>query len=298
MSHQSPVFCDLHTHTIFSDGTYTPPALVAAAARIGLGAIALTDHNTVAGLPDFLRAARERSVTPVSGVELSTEYTTVRGREVELHILGLFLPEASFPAVTEFTEDYARRKAAATRAMVDALKADGYRVDYDTLCAATPNGNINRAHVAAALIREGQVPDRRTAFSTLLAMNGAYYTPPRRPTAAEAIDFLLSIHALPVLAHPYLSMRPDEVEGFLPEAKAQGLRGMETRYDLYDEPTTALAMETAARFDLLESGGSDFHGEVKPGVELGVGHGQLHVPMEVFDRLAAAARDGGASSDH
>lgn len=293
MSSTSPVYCDLHTHTVFSDGTLTPRELVTLAHSIGLGAIALTDHNTVAGLPDFLQAAKGLPLRPVPGVELSTEYTTVRGREVELHILGLFLPEASLAAVTEFTSEYTIRKAAATRAMVDALKADGYRVDYDTLCAATPNGNINRAHVAATLVSEGQMPDRKTAFETILVMNGPYYTPPRRPTAVEAIDFLTQLGAVPVLAHPYLSMKPDEVEGFLPEAQGVGLRGMETRYDLYDEATTALATDVATRHGLLESGGSDFHGTVKPGVALGVGHGQLHVPMEIYEQLATVAAQHG-----
>ncbi len=291
----SPVFCDLHAHTHFSDGSFSPEDLVTLATEKGLGAVALTDHNTVSGLPSFLkaieahRAAGKVPPIPVPGVELSTEYITVTGREVELHILALFLPEEEFITMAAFTSDYAYRKKQSTRQMVESLCADGYLLDYDAIRAATPNGNINRAHVAAALMQAGYVSTITEAFDTLLTMGGKYYTPPRRPTAIETIAFVTSLGAVAVLAHPYLNITPEELEAFLPEAKAHGLCGMETRYVTYDEATTALATATAARFGLLESGGSDFHGTNKPGIDLGVGRGGLQVPFSFYQGLAAVA---------
>lgn len=296
MTTTSPVCCDLHTHTHFSDGSFAPEALYALAAAKGLGAIALTDHNTVDGLPSFLQAARTYTAThasapiPVPGVELSTEYTTIKGRTVELHILALFLAEEDFAAVRSFTEDYTRDKAIAIRRMLDALRADGYQLDDSEWLSLSANGNLNRAHVAAALQRHGYVSDIKDTIFRMLAAGGRYYTPPRRPSAVDALDFIDSLGAVSVLAHPYLSMTPDEVEAFLPEALTHGLCAMETRYDTYDEATTALAIATAARFGLRESGGSDFHGDLKPGVALGSGRHGLQVPMAIYEGLAEASQ--------
>ena len=269
--------CDLHTHSIYSDGSWTPCQLVDEAERIGLSAIALTDHNTVAGLPEFLEAARGREVEAVPGVEFSSDY-----KGIDVHILGLFIKPEHYDPITSLLADQQLRKDQANMDLVESLAKDGYVVDYPALKASTPNGQINRAHIAAELTRLGYTASRQEAFERLLSPKCGYYHPPKRMTSFEAIDFIKSIGATAVMAHPYLTLHSQEVRLFLEEAVRHGLDGMETVYVTYDDDTVRLAKETAAEFALLESGGSDFHGANQPDIALGVGRGGLHVPAELY----------------
>ena len=141
------MYCDLHTHSNFSDGTYSPAELIAEAARLGLSAIALTDHNTVAGLPDFMTAGQGSGVEAIPGCEFSTDY-----QGTELHILGLFIEPQHYATVTALLEKAQQEKERSNRNLVAALNDDGYTLDYDKICS-TCNGQINRAHIAAELVR-------------------------------------------------------------------------------------------------------------------------------------------------
>ena len=281
--------CDLHTHSVFSDGTLTPAELLRAAAEKGLSAVALCDHNTVSGLPDFLRAAPAYPVCAVPGVEFSTAYG-----KGELHIVALFVPQAHFPAVTQLTELSKRRKLESNRKLAARLCEAGYVFDLDALRAATPNGEVNRAHIAAELTRRGYTASINEAFDTLLIPGGAFYEPPKRLDAFEVIAFIRSIGAVAVLAHPFLNLDAGGLERFLPRAVDAGLDAMEVYYATYDAPTAALAADFARRHGLLPSGGSDFHGDNKPDIALGTGHGALDVPDGVYEALRdlSAARRG------
>ena len=156
-------YCDLHTHSTFSDGTFTPTELVAAAEKLGLTAVALTDHNAVTGLSEFLEAGKDSTVETVPGVEFSTEYLGT-----ELHILALYLKEEHFPTVTAMMEDFRIRKEQSNEDLVAALAKDGMVIDYDAVKAAA-GGYINRAHIAAELARLGYSESIKAAFKGLLA---------------------------------------------------------------------------------------------------------------------------------
>ena len=279
--HVARPYCDLHTHSTYSDGTLTPRELIELADKLGLSAVALTDHNTVSGLAALCEAAKGTGVTAVPGVELSTVH-----QDKELHILALFLSPEAIARVEAYTAEYVRLKDESNAALVAALRRDGYMLDYDAIKAATPDGRVNRAHVAAALLDAGYVSTVKEAFASLLSPKGDYYVPPRRPHALDTVAFIKSIGAIAVWAHPYLTLDPDSVEAALPSLKAQGLDGMETHYATYDEATHRLAVNTARRFGLLESGGSDFHGGNKPDIALGTGRGSLAVPTEIYRTLA------------
>lgn len=275
--------CDLHTHSVFSDGTRTPEAIINECVKAGISAVALTDHNTVKGLFDFQTASKGKPIECVNGVEISTDY-----KDKDVHIVGLFLTEESFPKVEAFLEIANARKTESTKNLIRALSKDGYKIDYDEI-RASHTGQINRAVVAAELLKKGYIPDIKSAFKTLLSENGGYYTPPRRVTSMEAIEFLSSVGAVSVLAHPYLTFDPSEAEAFLKSAVPHGLVAMETRYSTYSEEISCLASETAKRYGLLESGGSDDHGDNKPHIRLGTGMGTLSVPYAFFERLKGAA---------
>lgn len=272
--------CDLHTHSTFSDGTCSPAEILSLAVSAELSAVALTDHNTVSGLPSFLEAAAEKNIPAVPGVEISTGWN---GKE--LHILGLFLPAASFDAVSAFLDIINVRKEENNRKLIRTLSAAGYELDYDAIRRSHPEGSVNRAVIAAAMLEKGYIASVQEAFQTLLSSENGYYIPPERISAFDAIAFLASIHAVPVLAHPFLSLTETELRQFLPEAKKYGLAAIETVYSSYSEETEALAKTIAAEFHLRQSGGSDFHGGNKPDIRLGTGKGSLHVPADFVKQL-------------
>jgi predicted metal-dependent phosphoesterase TrpH len=274
-------FCDLHNHSTFSDGTDTPTRLLELAQERGLAAIALTDHNTVAGLPEFLKAAEGKPVQAIAGTEFSTDY-----KGTELHILGLFLKPEHFAPITELLEDYRLRKEQSNRDLVDKLRAAGYLIDYETIKSSTPEGQVNRALIAAELTRQGYTESIQAAFKQLLKPKHGYYTPPERFSPFETIRFIKSLGAVAVLAHPFLNLNEEELREFLAEAVPCGLDAMETLYSTYDEETTATAKKIADEFGVLHSGGSDYHGGNKPHIQMGIGQGNLAIPNELTAALA------------
>lgn len=267
--------CDLHTHSIYSDGTYTPKELIDSAIEIGLSAVALCDHNTADGLPDFLAAANNKNIKAIAGAEFSVDYNGT-----ELHLLGLYIQENQFDKVTDLMNDVNDRKKQSNIDLIASLNKAGYEIDYNSIKNSTPNGKFNRAHVAAELTKKGYTDSIKQAFDTLLSPAWGHYKEPERLCFFEMIDFIKSIGAVPVLAHPFLNLTKAELEILLPSAKKQGLVGMECYYSLYNATTTKEAIDLAEKFQLKYSGGSDFHGENKPDIKLGVGRGNLKIPYD------------------
>ena len=277
-------YCDLHTHSIYSDGCDTPKRLIEAACEIGLSAVALTDHNTVSGLPEFLSAAKGKPITAIPGVEFSVDY-----EGIELHLLALCVKEEDFPRITALMESVQRRKAESNRALVEALCAAGYVIDYDAIRAKTPDGQFNRAHVALMLTERGYTASVKEAFETLLSEEHGFYQPPKRIDVFEMLRWIRSIGAVSVLAHPFLNLSEEALRRFLARATECGLCGMETVYSTYEAETERIAGAIAKEFYLLESGGSDYHGAVKPDIALGTGKGNLAVPYSFFEALRETA---------
>ncbi len=267
--------CDLHTHSVFSDGTFTPLEIIDKAVEIGLSGVAICDHNTVDGVPDFLKAAQGKPIEAVCGAEFSVDWCGT-----ELHLLGLFIPENYLAQVSAFMLEVNERKEQSNIALIEALAKNGIFIDYARMKNASPSGKINRAHIAAELTNMGVTKSVKEAFDTLLAPKTGYYIEPKRITVFEMIDFIRSIRSVPVLAHPFLNLSKSELEVFLPLAKKHGLVGMECAYSTYDTATTEISFEMADKFGLKYSGGSDFHGSVKPDIQLGKGKGELKVPYE------------------
>ena len=272
--------CDLHTHSVFSDGTYTPAEIIDSAIEAGLSAIALCDHNTIDGLPHFLSAAKSKSIEAVAGAEFSVD---LDGKE--LHLLGLFISPKYFAQISEMTASSNKLKEQSNIELIASLGNAGVKLDYGEIKQKTPNGQVNRAHIAAALTEKGYTTSIGHAFDTLLSRSAGHYKEPKRATVWEMIDFINSIGSVPVLAHPFLNLTEEALADFLPLAKKRGLGGMECYYSLYDENTTALSLELAEHFGLAKSGGSDFHGAHKPDIQLGVGKGNLKIPYEWYLNL-------------
>lgn len=273
--------CDLHTHSTYSDGTLAPAQLIQLAAQTGVGAVALCDHNTVAGLPEFLAAAVRSTVKAVPGVEFSTDYGAV-----ELHILGLYIEPKHYRAVEQLLEQMLQRKEQSNLELIETLRGIGIELDYASIKAGTPGGQVNRAVIAAEIVRKGYCESVKEAFSRWLNLSCGHYKPPRRPDALEVIRFIKSIGAVAVLAHPFLNLDEPALRAFLKDAIPAGLDGMEVYYAGYSPERTALSERLVREFGLLPSGGSDFHGENKPDIRLGTGKDDLQIPMEILEALA------------
>ncbi len=272
--------CDLHTHSVYSDGTYTPAELIHASAELGLSAVALTDHNCVDGLPDFLAAAVGSGIEAIPGIEFSTAYG-----DKELHLVALYIREKYFSEIAEMMADGKKRKEQSNIDLVRALYAAGYRLDYEKIRATSPGGNINRAHIAAELTSLGYAKSREYAFETLLSPEAGFYKAPRRMDFFDTVRYVRSIGAVPILAHPFLKLSEEELTVLLPKAKEAGLCAIECCYSTHDAKQTEAAFRLADQFGLKYSGGSDFHGGNKPDIRLGVGKGDLKVPYSFLEAL-------------
>jgi predicted metal-dependent phosphoesterase TrpH len=271
---------DLHVHSTYSDGTLSPEKLIALAEQIGLEAVALCDHNTVAGLPDFLAAAAGKKLQAVPGVEFSTDY-----QGTELHILGLFIEPEHYAAVTDKVNWMLIQKEQSNRDLVEALKPAGILLDYEAIRARTPNGQVNRAVIAAEMVRRGYCESVQDCFKQWLSPKRGYFKPPARLDVFDVIRFIKSIGAVAVLAHPFLNLDEAGLEQFLTEAVPCGLDAMEVYYPKFTPEQETCACHLAERFGIAFSGGSDFHGENKPDTRMGTGRGTLCVPYSILQEI-------------
>ena len=271
--------CDLHTHSVYSDGTFTPTELIKAAVDAGLSALAMTDHNTVEGLADFAQAAVGKPIEIVPGVEFTTA-----DNGIELHILGLFISPDMHERINQYIDRTVTLKEESNYKLIRRLQEHGYDINFLEVLESS-KGHINRANIAAVLVEKGFLTSISEGFKTILHKDYGLYEPPERLSSTEIISFIRSIGAVAVWAHPYFHMNFEQAEEFLPRAVEAGLQGMETMYSTYDDETTAKAREVCRRFGLCESGGSDFHGANKPHIALGKGKGNLQIPYEFYEKL-------------
>lgn len=275
---------DLHTHSTASDGTLTPTELMRAAKAAGLSAIALTDHDTFEGLPEARAEAQRQGLELVPGCELSLDYGGL-----PTHLLALFVDERPGHVVHELTRVRVAR-ANRNAIMLEKLKSVGVHLRREDV-ERHATGVVGRPHMAQAMLAAGVVKSFDEAFTRFLGSNGLAYVPKVKLTPAEAIGAIHADGGLAVLAHPYLlSQQPRHIEAMLLELTGMGLDGVEVYYTEHSDKYTALVAELAQRLGLLMSGGSDFHGSVKPDVALGKGRGGLFVRGELLVAMKEALR--------
>ncbi len=270
----SEMYCDLHTHSNYSDGTLSPDELLSLADEKGLAYIALCDHNTVAGLDDFLDAAKNHNVNAIPGIEISTDF---KGKP--LHLVALFILRSSYKRIEDFTEKYQKSKLESNQRLADNLRRAGFELDYEKLLDSTKN--INRAHFAVELVDKGYCANKDAAFDDILSEGKGYYIPGERCDIFAALDFVQTIGAFPILAHPLEKLDADELDELLPSLKERGLMGMETYCTCYGEEKIEQALSLCEKHGLIGSCGSDFHGTAKPDVTLG----SVKAPLSVYKRM-------------
>jgi predicted metal-dependent phosphoesterase TrpH len=268
---------DLHTHSTASDGSLRPAELVRAAQEAGLAAVALTDHDTVEGLDEFLAAGQGAPLETVPGVEISMQVS-----EVPLHLVGLYVDHLQ----EELRQGLSRlQQARADRnpKIVARLNELGIPLTLEEVKACSGGGQVGRPHFAQALVNRGAVHNIGEAFNRFLAAGKAAYVPKFRFKADEAIALIRSAGGAPILAHPGIAkLGWANLERLVGELKEMGLMGMEVYYSDHDPNITRRLAGLAARLRLLVSGGSDFHGEPKPAIALGRGKGGLAIPARLL----------------
>lgn len=274
--------CDLHIHSTFSDGTDTPAELVKKAETAGLRAIALTDHNTVKGLREFMEAGQNSPVETIAGIEFTTEHPNIRH---DIHLIALFLPQDSWEEVSEYVVRRNIRKEKSNRELVERLGAAGYPITYDEVTEGKKDVSVNRANIAGVLYRKGLFPSMQEMFDTILKEGNGFYEKAEGLPFIQTIEKIKEWGGVSVWAHPLLRGKQDYIEEVLKEARAAGLDGLETVYSTYDQGEHEYAVSLAQKYDLLQSGGSDYHGKNKPDISLGTGRGNLQIPYVFCEEL-------------
>ena len=276
---------DLHVHSDKSDGSFTPSQLVELALGKGLSAFALTDHDTTAGVKEAVAAGKEKGIEVIPGIEFSTAYRLPGMPEKDIHIVGLFIDEDA-PAFQKQIHAFVDARIERNRKMCARLAADGIDISYEQLLSAFPGSVITRGHYARYLFDRGYVKSMPEAFDRYLGDNTKYFVPREKITPAQAVSLILETKGIPVLAHPTLyHMGKDSLNRLIRELKDAGLVGIEALYATYSAGEERQMRQLAAKYELLISGGSDFHGKVKPKLEMGTGYGKLFVPEDVLANI-------------
>ncbi|MBS4960809.1 MAG: PHP domain-containing protein [Clostridiales bacterium] len=286
----SPNYIDLHTHSTFSDGTKTPAEIVQLAQERNLAAVALTDHDTVLGIPAFLEAGKTSPIETIAGIELAAEY-----EGTEIHIVGLFVdPNSS--AFQQFNETVQKNREKRNLLMVEKLTSLGYHISYEDVLSEAGGHVITRAHFARALVHHSYVSTKNEAFEKILGNDKAGYVKRILPSPESCLDIIAKSGGISVLAHPTLYHFDEfQILRLCTYLKSLGLTAVETIYTSYSYAQQQTLKKIAQRAGLLSSGGSDYHGENKPGIFLGVGKGNLRIPLDFLEQLKKRRKELHAS---
>ncbi len=270
---------DLHIHSSASDGRLSPEEVVRESARRGLAVIAITDHDAISGLAPALAAAEAfPGLRVVPGVELSTD-----ADQGEVHILGYFIDYNDGELVARL-ERMRNSRLERAQAMIAKLRDLGVNIDWPRVQEIAGKGSVGRPHLAQAMLEKGYIGSLKEAFSSYIGRGGPAYVERRKLTPAAAVELILRVKGLPVLAHPLTVSHP---EALVIKLKAVGLVGIEAYYTDYNADDVGKLLMLAERYNLVATGGSDYHGL---DTEIEVMIGGVQVPLSAAERLIALAQ--------
>jgi hypothetical protein len=282
-----PPYIDLHIHSNASDGSLTPREILDQASRLGLGAVAITDHDTVSGAEEAFRAGVPAGLALLSGVEISAsppEGCPARG---SFHILGYGIDLKNRP-LNRTLDTLQRARSDRNPQIVARLRMLGIPISWEAVQERFgTEGQLGRPHIAQMMVQEGWVGSFNEAFERFLGAGKPAYVDKYRIACSQAVTLIREAGGVPVLAHPGL-LRIDHRVAFAPllrDLKAMGIRGIEAHYPEHSPEFTRQCITLAQRHDLLLTGGTDFHGSLKPEVRMGFGRGDFHVPYSLYTSL-------------
>ncbi len=276
---------DLHTHSTFSDGSFTPEQLAQEAAFVGLSAVALTDHDSIEGVPRLLAACRAARVRGVPGVELSAEY-----QDGTMHILGYFI-DLQHPEMTERLKEIRAGRVARNAEILKHINDMGLALTMAEVADYAGGDNIGRLHFAQALVARGYTATRQEAFDRYLGKGRKGYADRLRLSPRDCIELIRRAGGIPVLAHPFtLNLGKPALARQVAELAESGLQGIEVFYPQQNPRQMKQYQALAGQFKLVMTGGTDFHGAPMPDIKLGSGFGDTRIPETVLEQLDAIRR--------
>ena len=271
---------DLHVHSTASAGSLTPTEVVNRAAGLGLTAMALTDHDTVSGIDEALKAAKDLDMEVIPGIEVSCIY-----KEKEIHILGLYIDHTN-PELLSFLKEASRKRYDRNMEMLAAFNKNGFEITVEDLHCGNPKTVITRAHFARALLKRGYVSSVDQAFRKYLNPDRPYYRSRELITPEEVLNALQTAGGFPVLAHPLqYKLGWAGTEELVSQLTDHGLCGFECFHSSNNQDESGKLRKLAKKYSLAPTGGSDFHGAAKPDIEIGSGRGGLRVSALYLDDI-------------
>jgi len=275
---------DLHIHTIYSDGTYTPEEVVCRAEKLNLVAISITDHDSVAGLEEAIATGEKVGIEVIPGIEMSADIG-----EDEIHLLAYYLDYKDKSFLSRL-EEFQSTRVKRNKELLKRLEELGMSINHRELKEIAPRGVISRLHIARLMVREGYVSSIGAAFEKWLNPGRPAHVKRMKISPSQIIQLILKTGGVPVFAHPYLSGRDD----LIPELVKAGLRGIEVYHSAHNSKISEHYKEIAQKYHLLITGGSDCHGEAKDKMLMG----KVKVPASLLKNLKAAAKKQNILSLH
>ena len=271
---------DLHTHSIASDGTKTPEELVNQAVSLDLSAIALTDHDTISGIDDFLKAAENSNIIGIPGVEVAMLWNNK-----EYHLLGYWI-DCKNNNLLNLLREIRENREKRNHRIVQRLNDGGMKISMEDILLKAKGESIGRPHIASVLVEKGYFNSVRDVFSTCLAVGGTGYVSRVLPSPKAAISTIKGAGGIAVWAHPFHRGKSNKIfDNDLKYFVGLGLDGIEAYYTQFTENQHNRAMQAAKELGLAISGGTDYHGDNQPGINLGTGRGNLRIPNKVYKNL-------------
>ena len=272
---------DLHTHTRYSDGTLSPTELVKKSAEIGLSAIAITDHDTTAGISEAMEAGEEYRIEVLPGVEISAIYP-----HGTLHILGYYF-DVTNHYLQQKLRGYINARNRRNPQILDRLKKFGYSIEMEEVVALAGGEVINRPHIAKVMLNKGYVQSNQEAFDRFLGLGALAYVPKEVYTPEESIEIIHAAGGLAVLAHPD-QLQAGGLEKTLSEIRRLrniGIDGVEAYHGNCSFEHARAYAKLAKKLGLFVTGGSDFHGDLKHDVELGQVKSLPFLPYKLVEEM-------------
>jgi 3',5'-nucleoside bisphosphate phosphatase len=285
LASDSPAFIDLHIHSTASDGTLSPAEIIKTAQQLGLSAISITDHDTLAGTVEALNAGIPESLGFITGVEISTDPPAAFSLSGSMHLLGYGI-RLDNPALNAELAKLQKARANRNPQIVRLLNQLGFELSYESLLA-TCDGQLSRPHIAQRLFEKGYVVSIDEAFDKYLGNGRPAYVDKYHLNWHRAIQVIRESGGIAVLAHPCLLDLPDDdaLEKLIVILKSAGLGGIEVYYPEHTLRQTERFRALAVRHRLKMTGGTDFHGVITPGIQMGVGKGDFFIPYSLYENL-------------
>jgi len=277
---------DLHIHSTASDGTLSPCEILRLAEKLHLGAISITDHDTLKGSEELVKAAASSDVRVLTGIEISTIAPASYAPAGSFHVLGYGI-RLNDPALNQALETLQQARENRNPFIISRLNAMGLDITLEEVIQASGEAQIGRPHIAGLMVKKGFVRTFDEAFDVYLGFNKPAYVDKYRLDCQQAIAMIAAAGGTPVLAHPFLLRISDDsrLESLVATLKDMGLQGIEVYYPEHSPENVAFYSRLAQSHHLAITGGTDFHGAIKPDIQLGYGKGDFFVPYSVYDRL-------------